>query len=332
MVIYHYGREATGLNGFAVAGPQMVTFFFVLSGFVMMLAYGAQASLDLRRFWLARVARIVPAYWLALLLSLLLALYLHRQPGLPALLLHAALLQAWWPPDVMAINPPGWSLSAEAAFYLMFPAWLAALQKSTVVRSVLLAVLLWLATQVALMVLMQAVPDAEKGSWAFNAVLYHPLSHLCSFVLGMVAGQLHARRPVLTQWWQYGLLSGLSLTLLVCVGSESRLMPLTGIPFAYGASFWAPAFAAWIVLFAALRNGVTRFFAQRWAVHGGDISYGVYIYQAPLHLLWVAVLHRGTGSLLWFCLFVLVLLLLAHLSYEYFERPLQGWIRQRRGR
>jgi peptidoglycan/LPS O-acetylase OafA/YrhL len=38
-VIFHFGRDATGFSGVLIAGPQMVTFFLVLSGFVMTLSY-----------------------------------------------------------------------------------------------------------------------------------------------------------------------------------------------------------------------------------------------------------------------------------------------------
>jgi len=39
VVASHFNQDATGLTGALVAGPEMVTFFFVLSGFVMGIAY-----------------------------------------------------------------------------------------------------------------------------------------------------------------------------------------------------------------------------------------------------------------------------------------------------
>ena len=35
VVIFHYGQEATGFSGALTSGPEMVTFFFVLSGFFL---------------------------------------------------------------------------------------------------------------------------------------------------------------------------------------------------------------------------------------------------------------------------------------------------------
>jgi peptidoglycan/LPS O-acetylase OafA/YrhL len=39
VVIFHFGIPTFGANNFTVSGPKMVTFLFVLSGFVMGLAY-----------------------------------------------------------------------------------------------------------------------------------------------------------------------------------------------------------------------------------------------------------------------------------------------------
>ncbi|NOK14937.1 acyltransferase family protein, partial [Corallococcus exercitus] len=116
-------------------GPASVTLFFILSGFVLAQAYLGSASpgpVSRRAFWVARLARIYPVYLLGLVLEappFFLAV-LRQENGwtLPALqrLLGVgaavtSLTQAWIPPAACAWNCPGWSLSAEAFFYLLFP-------------------------------------------------------------------------------------------------------------------------------------------------------------------------------------------------------------------
>ncbi|MEZ6019224.1 MAG: hypothetical protein R3F17_03735 [Planctomycetota bacterium] len=44
VVLFHFAREAMGWSGAIVAGPQMVTFFFVLSGFVMAVTYALRPA------------------------------------------------------------------------------------------------------------------------------------------------------------------------------------------------------------------------------------------------------------------------------------------------
>ena len=62
VVVFHFGRS-TGLAQIArpaiISGPQMVTFFFVLSGFVLMVAYYPR-NVTSATFYLARFARIAP--------------------------------------------------------------------------------------------------------------------------------------------------------------------------------------------------------------------------------------------------------------------------------
>jgi peptidoglycan/LPS O-acetylase OafA/YrhL len=56
VVIFHFGLKGSDYIGFFSAGPQMVSFFFVLSGFVMAFAH-YEKPLDLEPYYIARAAR-----------------------------------------------------------------------------------------------------------------------------------------------------------------------------------------------------------------------------------------------------------------------------------
>lgn len=110
----------TGVVGFGYAG---VTFFFLLSGFV--LAWTSRSDDTVGKFYWRRFARVWPLHVLTTGLALLVALAIGLPllwPALPAVL---TLTQAWFPgPDIKyAFNGPSWSLSCELFFYLLFP-WL----------------------------------------------------------------------------------------------------------------------------------------------------------------------------------------------------------------
>lgn len=105
--------------------------FFVLSGFLLYrpwvrAALGERPRPDLRAYVVSRVARIAPAYYAALLGSIVLLWGLRFTPGvrlppvheLPLFLVFAQNLS---PASVMKLDPPMWSLAVEVCFYALLP-------------------------------------------------------------------------------------------------------------------------------------------------------------------------------------------------------------------
>ncbi|GAA0745245.1 acyltransferase family protein [Dactylosporangium roseum] len=109
----------------ANAGGLGVSFFFVLSGFV--LAWSTRPGEHTIRFWWHRWTKIYPAT----LVTTLAAVVLVGGAGPLQLATHLTFTQSWVPRhDVYgALNPVGWSMACEAFFYLCFPALFAALRR-----------------------------------------------------------------------------------------------------------------------------------------------------------------------------------------------------------
>lgn len=125
----------TSLTGHPIAwvgavGNAAMSVFFVLSGFILVHRYGhlieRPTVQGLRSFYVARAARLYPAY--VLLLALGLVWSDHITAG--GAVAHLTLTQTWF-----VLEPPGgvrlidqfpfaaiaWSISTEWFFYLMFP-------------------------------------------------------------------------------------------------------------------------------------------------------------------------------------------------------------------
>jgi peptidoglycan/LPS O-acetylase OafA/YrhL len=105
---------------------QGVTFFFVLSGFILTYRYPRlDGRADIVRFLQARFARIWPAYVAALIIVLCSATAVLSSFDGNSLSLHVLanllMIQSWLPTDGVSLNGPSWSISTEFAFYLMFP-------------------------------------------------------------------------------------------------------------------------------------------------------------------------------------------------------------------
>lgn len=106
-----------------------VSFFFVLSGFI--IAYNYQKKLQekeitRRRFWVARIARVYPLHWLTLFIAAILGDYVVASGGLDwcrhflasLTLTHAYIPEADY---YFSFNSPSWSLCCEQLFYICFP-------------------------------------------------------------------------------------------------------------------------------------------------------------------------------------------------------------------
>jgi peptidoglycan/LPS O-acetylase OafA/YrhL len=104
-----------------------VDLFFVLSGFTLALGYlrGFErgAAVPARVFWRRRATRILPAFWVALAVTLAAHRELLCDPRLPrALAAHALLLQGYDAPGAIVLIGAAWSLTTECHFYLVLPA------------------------------------------------------------------------------------------------------------------------------------------------------------------------------------------------------------------
>src|SRR5436190_11166693 len=108
-----------------------LVFFFVLSGYLLYRAFARAAltgerRVDARHYAVRRIARIVPAYWLATIGAIALLWGGRGTPGirLPAasdLPLFAVFVQNYSLDTILRLNPVTWTLCVEAAFYVLLP-------------------------------------------------------------------------------------------------------------------------------------------------------------------------------------------------------------------
>jgi peptidoglycan/LPS O-acetylase OafA/YrhL len=184
-----------------------VTFFFVLSGFV--LTWSASNAVSLSTFYWRRFARIWPVHVAALLLAVpvFYTVFTDSAPewvkpfDVAALLLTLVLLQAWFrdPSILFAGNPASWTLSCEAFFYALHP-WIGRVLARWRVRGALVFVVAVIATAFAFRALALADTTGAAG------LVPVPVVRLSEFVLG--AGLAWAVRcgwrPRLPTWLAYG--------------------------------------------------------------------------------------------------------------------------------
>ncbi|MEO9163515.1 MAG: acyltransferase [Casimicrobiaceae bacterium] len=327
---------------FVTQWPVAVTFFFVLSGFVLTLAYPALDTGAARRaFWRARFARIYPVYLLALVLTIALQ---ARDQSLSAAAIagQALLLQAFVPAWVGTLNYPGWSLSAEACFYALFPwliAWLASLRSLRV--QMLAAVALWIVSQLAYMALLGLRADGRLSATAEIFVRFNPMLYVSSFVWGMATALLWRRAAgaIAARPW-IGCFGGAATAVVALATIVVGLWVLPGLPqpaalpFVTDHGAFAPLFAVLIVALASDRSWLSRMLAWRPLVTLGEASYAVYILQVPAWLLfvWLVAPHLSNEPVSAFCLFAAMLTVSSVVVLYALEKPARAFLRGARTR
>lgn len=362
-VAFNTGEIASGVIGPLLGRMDFgVTLFFLLSGFLLYRPWARAAMTDtagpaLGTYAVRRAARILPAYWLMVVFTLLLLPEIQpvRWEAWPV---HLGLLHIYLPGFTLEGLTQTWSLATEVSFYLLLPlvAWLTGRRH----RGNPSASSRW-----QLSVLLVGVVIA----WAFTIVRVTDISGLSDiagywlpgfldwFALGMAAAVIQVRlRMAQPPMWMLQVrlvASDTTWCLLIAVALYIiAATPLAG-PLTFAAAepsslvvkhLLFGAIAVFLLLPAFLGVGDVdpteqpadsrwaRFMAHPVVVYLGTISYGIFLW----HLVLLRMIQGALGIpifsggfwLLW-PLVVLSSIAVASVSWFAVERPLQGWSHRR---
>jgi peptidoglycan/LPS O-acetylase OafA/YrhL len=340
IVLFHFSNpQWFGILAPVVdAGFISVSYFILLSGFVLGYNYNEKAragELDRKRFWEARFTRIYPIYLLSLLLGwgqLAKEYQSHTHPMFWAgVALSPLLLQGWIPAIATFVNTPAWTMSAEAAYYMIFP-WLARWKKPERVGPYLWKMAgIWALGMVPGALYIAFNPDGiahpnrfSYGHWLW-ALKYTPYAHVAGFVFGVMLANLDqvvARTGSLRLILGIGGFAGIFALLTLgpampyALMHDGLLMPLFGC----------------IVLGLAGDNLLARALGWRPLVFVGEASYCLYL----LHFNFWNLIHDSQVWYLsglnrfdpWLSYVLLIALALAalHLIERPAQRVLRGWM------
>lgn len=333
-------------------GYLAVDFFFLLSGFILAynyISFDGTVRGGKRAFWIARIARIYPVYLLGIALGLV--SYFNDKHRLVAaaitIALHILLTQSWIPQALaFDLNPPAWSLAAEALFYALFPFLLPLCARLG--RRLLPFVAgaswgLYVFALAALTALGQGMGLSSNSLWG-KVISFNPLVRLPEFLVGLALGLMFANahiavtpiakmfRPLTVRSHDLGIAFALgALGIVFVLVSPIVDHVLQGYASAAIAGIVIPLFVLLIYLLA-LRSGlfakILSLSAVTWL---GEISYGVYILHWPLWYLWHTyaqpLLPLHVNSVWSLILYLFVLVTVAGLSFTYLEGPARRLIR-----
>ncbi|MFA9950473.1 acyltransferase family protein [Dentiradicibacter hellwigii] len=281
---------------------QGVSFFFVLSGFILAYNYPfLPAKSDVLRFFKARIARIWPSHIAAIVLLFLLtgALNVGGLPNISMVLFTAIanffLFQSAIPiKDVfLAFNGVAWSISTEFFFYLFFPLLITRISWFFKLVGVFftLCLFLWLS------IVCNISSDESLPTITLMGLLYvNPLVRLFEFFLGVVCCRVFLTKRIVEQMYKFPTYTFTLIELMVVTLAlfsmwlTPRLTSFWGLEGQGGAVFnyylvkagSAPVFAILIFIFAFGRGFISRMLSLSPMVWLGEVSFALYLVHMPI--------------------------------------------------
>lgn len=327
--VYLSAMDFFPLSPILVSATTSVTYLYVLSGFVMSLVnHRPDEKFNVGKYWTARFLRLYPLY----LLSFLLVCYYYAdsvaQIKLQKTLANVLILQAWIPRYAQSFNFAAWSMTVEFFFYAVFPFFTMWAYRQPMKKLIWGSVILWTVSQTIHNALwIGYFPEYE------NFLVYFPVFHLSSFVLGAVGGIWYLREGRNHNY-------GPSMTLPVFIGGiflacayivVSSRVP--GLPHGLQmmAGLLAPILTVVVVALALDKSRLSIFLNTPALVTLGDSSYGLYILHVPFFWLYERALNNsGLANPKWifdltFLPLVIGLVLLIHF---YFDQPIRTYLKR----
>ncbi len=288
-------------KAFDFGGECGVSFFFMLSGFILSYAYGqrvAEGTFRTLSFIKKQLTRFYPLHLLTFLVMVVLDARIGVHFEWYRLLPNVLLLQSWIPDDsfFFVANGLSWFLCDLLFFYAVFAVAFRLLTRLSLHR---LAVLT-MAVLAVYMMLAFTIPLSKV-----NAVLYaSPATRLIDFCIGILCFRLYA-----SQWGQRFSLRLQSLSPSVMTLVETVLIAVVVLSFFVyenmtlrlrcAALFWLylPMFLFVYVKADKLKGAVTAVLHHPLMQWLGGISFELYLtHWIVLRLFWSVLLAKGYGE------------------------------------
>ncbi|MGK6342236.1 acyltransferase family protein [Chryseobacterium sp. DT-3] len=294
-----------------------VSYFFILSGFIMIVAYHKKEKIEYIEYYKNRFARIYPLYVVGLLLYLVTR---YSNFSIINIFLYLFGLQSWIPGKAMILNFPGWSISVEFLFYLIFPV-LYNYFYSKKNKSIWVAgIVLWIITQVFSHLYEDSLSYKGPHTESHEFLYYFPLMHVSEFLVGNLAGLYFVNN-----------FKQKNYDIPVILAFAGVMLSLIFVPLFYHNGLMAVLFIPLILLISWNNGTVTKILSLKPLEYLGEVSYAVYITHIPILYILREILKQQNykfdiNSVFW--IYLAVLIFTSMLFYQFIEKPLRNYLKK----
>ena len=343
LIVFHHSIGSFGISpeiGNYFPNAQAVSFFFVLSGFVLAYSYKSlDNSKAIKSFLISRIARVWPLHIVSLILLIILLpcdLWVHyggKGFSIWPLLSQIFMVQAWIPtPDYyFSYNAVSWAVSALFGCYLFFPLLIYKWDKTWHIK--LLSTFLILVGIIAYCSHYGITGELKGGIISYTGLTFiHPLSRMFEFSLGMVMASAFNSIKI---HYQPGKMAGtmVELMMLLLVIEVMRATSFNAA-ISYGLSpvvntlvtcgTLSSLFFGMLILFMAFEKGaISSFLSLPIFKILGSISFAVYLLHQILIRYYIQKFQGFISLPNWliYICFLILLIILSWLLYQFIEKP-----------
>lgn len=332
---HHYTVDGAGL--FYAGGACGVSFFMILSGFVMFAGYGdkvLQPDFKRKEYLLKRLIRLYPLHILCLLGFLVLNMaHLFSVKEVVKLSLNVLLLQSWIPVNSVYFsgNAVSWCLADMMFFYAMFP-----LLTGLLSRVGLTKICFWfIPLLMGYLFIMFLLPDVYCHPFLYIS----PVFRLLDFFIGMLLYSAYHKMDA--RGWRermnscsYLQKSFMEIFLFLFLSMVILTVPHLEMRY-YCAALWWLIIPELILYFAFVNKVggvISRCLTSKWMIALGEISFSMYM----IHCLGISVLRSVFDKLgltmIWqieLPVCFLTVLCVSYLIYHYYENPVSLYLKKR---
>ena len=311
-------------SSFDFGGECGVSFFFMLSGFVLSLAYSERITKGLfstTPFVVKQWIKIYPLHILTFIVMFALDIRLEKYCDITAVIANILLLQSWVPADsfYFVANSPSWFLCDILFFYVVFSSLNKYILRSD--NRKLLAISL-------VVILLYICLMAVLPTYLVNPILYaNPLTRLLDFIVGIILYKLYvsdngiALRDKLNGK-SFLTVSLMELSVILLVVITAILYPHLPQRVRTVSIFWLaiPLFIFFFAMTDKHSGVISKFLQGKTMLWLGNMSFCIYIIHVPVLRIFNSIsVHTGIAdsTLVHFILFTTILILFSHITNKF---------------
>lgn len=301
-----------------------VSFFFILSGFILAYTYQEKFvnnNTTKRTFYISRVARIYPLH----ILTLVIWVYMRKDHPLNApyiinLLSNISLTQSFYPTDEIRFNASAWSLSDEMFFYLLFPFIVMWFSKSR-----LKLYITFVSTAFIILTLCPIFSGTKNEEWFFYVF---PPIRLLDFTLGIIIYNLckEINTNYIKKQNNATLIEISAIVIFFAFFATAYFIPQV---YRHSLWYWIPV-GLIISVFYFQAGYISKILSNKRIVWLGEISFAFYMFHGII--LWYVkrayfLMGISPSKLSIFVHGIILTLIVSAISFKYIETPANKWIK-----